>query len=266
MYIMPISQNIYYEVQSGGLCRLHALNAYFGYQKISQQEFSSYIREYDMYLKLRFNVTTSCESFDLVNSDQTNLVSYILSKHKIYLRYYALNSMYNKTLDNDILSAKFVFVYNMSHIWGIRKVLDQYFKVDSMSGVSSTNINTLVSTKDIGLMVPVPLKEEWENKVSVINKILSDNKIKTKRQLADYLIKLQGQGDVLGELEVSLGVAVLLLEINMSQPPRPEFKKITDLVDRYNKFISVFTRGNYNKIDLILDHIPDMVFELVHFN
>ena len=44
---MPVSQEIYYETQHGGLCRKHALNAMFGESKISIDDFRRYMKEYD---------------------------------------------------------------------------------------------------------------------------------------------------------------------------------------------------------------------------
>ena len=75
--------------------------------------------------------------------------------------------------------------------------------------------------------------------------------------------RLHSNNDVLGCLEIPLGVAVSIMETNMSNPPNIEFKQITDLIDRYLKFLVIFTDGNYNKIELILEYVPDIIFELV---
>ena len=190
---MPVHPrySIYYEKQLGGLCRMHSLNAFFGKAKISPSTFQDWIRLYDLYLKKRFNVNTSSASYDLVNSDQTNLVSFVLKKYKIHVRYYALNSVYGKRLDPEIYKANFIFVYNFGHIWGIRKKNRKYYKVDSMSGVSPFGINHITSIKNIGLMVPVSLRSEWNLKVSLIRNILSQNGIHNKQQLAKYLRMLR---------------------------------------------------------------------------
>ena len=42
---------IYYEKQRGDLCRLHALNAYYGFKKFSNLEFLKLCREYDEEIK-----------------------------------------------------------------------------------------------------------------------------------------------------------------------------------------------------------------------
>ena len=37
-----MEKQLYWESQKGNLCRLHALNAYFGFKKISEIEFKKY--------------------------------------------------------------------------------------------------------------------------------------------------------------------------------------------------------------------------------
>jgi len=255
--------NIFYENQSGGLCRLHSLNAFFGYSKINSNMFQKCVKLYDTYLKKRFNVNISSAAYDLVNSDQTNLVSYILKKHRIHVRYYALNSIYGKPLDKEILDTGFIFVYNFGHIWGVRKKNGSHYKVDSLGGVSRFNINSLSSIKDIGLLVPVPLQYEWTKKVKMIKAILLINTINNKKDLSMYLEKLHEQKKILGELEIPLGVAISILETNLPYTFNPEFKKIYDIVDQYNIFIKQFTKGQYTNINLINKYVPDIIFKLI---
>lgn len=262
---MPVDTRtgIFYEEQSGGLCRMHSLNAYFGFGKIHAGNFQKWIVTYDTYLKDRFNINTSSATFDLMNSDQTNLVSFILKKHKVHARYYALNTLYKKPLDAEVVKSQFVFVYNAGHIWGIKLSNGKHYKVDSMGGVQPFNIQGLRSMKDIGILVPVPLKCEWDKKVNTINAIMDKEGIKSKGDLGKYLRYLHENNDVLGCLEIPLGVAISIMETNMSNTYNPEFKQINDLIDLYLEFIVIFTDGNYNKIDLILKYVPDIIFKLV---
>ena len=46
-----MNSNIYCERQRGDLCRLHSINAYFGYKKIDAAEFLKYCSEYDEVIK-----------------------------------------------------------------------------------------------------------------------------------------------------------------------------------------------------------------------
>lgn len=254
---------IFYENQSNGLCRMHSLNAFFGYGKIKECDLQKWIVVYDAYLKERFNIKTSSADFDLMNSDQTNLVSFILKSHKVHARYYALNTLYGKPLDPDVINAQFVFVYNTSHIWGIRSVKNKHYMVDSIGGIKPFNIQGLRCMKNIGILVPVPLKYEWEKKINIINSVMDKEGIKSKYDLVRYLRSLHTTNDVLGCLEIPLGVAMSILETNISSPPNSEFKQISNLIKKYQTFLSTFTDGNYNKIDLILQYVPDIIFELV---
>ena len=160
--------SIYFDRGGGGLCRMRALNAFFGNfvprQVMDSAKFHQYIQKYDQYLKSKFNVQTSSAAFDLVNSDQTNLVSWVLREHGIFAKYYSLNEIYGKPLPE----YTFLFVYNSGHIWAVIKK-DKYYKIDN--GVSPFNYNSLWSTKNIGVIIPLPLKKEYIRRINNINKI-----------------------------------------------------------------------------------------------
>ena len=38
---------MYHETQRGDMCRLHSLNAYFGYKKLEDSDFFKYCDDYD---------------------------------------------------------------------------------------------------------------------------------------------------------------------------------------------------------------------------
>lgn len=280
------SGQIYYQRQQGGLCRMHAINAFFGYEKLSSRQFYKFIKEYDSVLKLRFNVSISCEKFDLVNSDQHTLVSYILKRHKIYARYYALNAVYGKPIDQETITQckyNFIFVYNQFHIWGMKQHQGQWYKVDSMSGVRKYPLSNLYHEKNIGLIIPLNMKYEFEKKrqeiqttllkegISIVinQQSLVHDQVKQKSRqnnendICKYVIKLNKEKQILGDLEIPLGVAIDILETNIRTPHSSKFKRIYDLVERYNFFIQIFTKGNYNNISLISQHIPWIIYELL---
>jgi hypothetical protein len=242
---------------------MHSLNAFFGNSKITSDNFHKWISIYDAYLKKRFNVSTSSATFDLTNSDQTNLVSFILKQYKVHARYYAINTVHGKQLDPEVEKAEFVFVYNSGHIWGIRKLNGKHYKVDSMGGVQQFNIQGLSSMRDIGILVPVPLKYEWNKKINIINDILDKEGVRCKKQLVQYLTRLHKEKEILGCLEIPMGVAMSILETNLSRPLNSEFKQITYLIAKYNSFLEKFTNGQYNNLGLILEYVPDLIFELV---
>ena len=170
---------IFYEPQSGGLCRKHAINAYFGSALISTSEFCEHQVEYDAEYKKKFNLDTSCSAFDIVSSDQKNVVSYILKKYNIYTHYYALNQIYQKDIHQyitKILDGTFFFIYTESHIYGAKLHNNKWHIVDSMSGVRVVNINTLTSTKNIGFIVPVNTSAEFYRNVATLQLVLYNKK------------------------------------------------------------------------------------------
>jgi hypothetical protein len=254
---------IFFERQRGGLCRMHALNAYFNKALITPTIFSIYVKKYDKYLKNRFNVITSSAKFDLVNSDQTTLVAFILREHGIHVRYYSLNSAYNIVLDKEIIDAPFMFVYNDAHIWGIRRINQLYYKVDSIGGVKKININSLRREKNIGLLVPVDKRQEWYTHVRCIRNTLDINSVTTKKQLSMLLKKYHDEKHILGDLEIPMGVSISIMELQAGQSRITEFTPIHQIIDTYNEFIVLFTAGRYNDLPLILKYVPDIIFDII---
>jgi hypothetical protein len=260
---IDIKSGIFWEKQTNGLCRMHSINAYFGKTYITPNVFNKYIDIYDNYLTDRFNVITSSRAFDLVNSDQTNIVSYILKRHGIHLRYYALNTLYHKPLDQSIKQANVFFVYNFGHIWTVRKKDGVYYKVDSLSGVTSFNITCLNRLKDIGIMLPVELCKEFTTHIHKLKNITYQNQANTRHGIILYLKKLHDKKNILGCMEIPLGVSISILETNLLvKRNKNEFHKIDALVNKYNSFLHKFTKGRYNDINLILQYIPDILLEL----
>lgn len=264
---MPVDPNsgIFWERQLGGLCRMHSLNAYFGKSLITPQIFNKYIAIYNEFLSKRFNVKINCKEFDLVNSDQTNLVSYIMKRHGVHLRYYALNTLFNKPIDDEIHNAKFFFMYNFGHIWFIKKHNNTHYKVDSLSGVTLFNLSSLNRVKEIGIMVPVDLHKEFIIQLNKLHVILKANNILTKLDTIRYLTMLRKQKQILGDIEIPLGVAISILETRLWQKKdKTEFVRVEVLINNYNEFLQQFTNKNYSNLALILRYVPDVLFELIN--
>lgn len=258
--------DIYFQTQSGGLCRLHSLNGYFGKEKISIAEFNKLQNEYDNEYKKKFNFDSTCKNFDIVASDQKNIVNYILKKNGVYTRYYAINQLYKKPINTyiqDIIQGEFFFVYNESHIWGCRLKNGKWFKVDSISGVSPYNINNLSNEKNIGFIVPVNIKKEFYTNLKCIKKTLG---VFSKEDISLYLIQKHKEKKILGELEIPLGICMDIFETNLIKNTGYEFNPIKIQVERYNEFLSKFTDGGYTNIKLILEYLPNILSELVSIN
>jgi len=240
---------------------MHSINGYFGTNKISQAQFQEYINKYDAEYKKKYNFSSSCSSFDLIASDQKNIVNFILKKFDIYSRYYALNQLYCKPLTEitNILEGHYFFIYNEGHIWGCRKYNDQWYKVDSLSGVSIININSILREKNIGFIIPVNIKIEFYRNLKLIKNILGGTP--TLDNIKTHLIQKHKDKKILGDLEIPINICMDILDTN-SLPKNKEFHPIHLHVDAYNEFLAQFTNGNYNNIDIILKYLPDIIFTL----
>ena len=69
---------MYREQQVGGNCRIHALNAFFQKPQITEELFKKYAENFDELMNSLYHVQVKSIDFDLVNSDQNNVVCYIL--------------------------------------------------------------------------------------------------------------------------------------------------------------------------------------------
>jgi hypothetical protein len=265
-----IKNDIYYESQKGGLCRLHSINQYFGLSKISESEFNSYIQNYDDEYKKKYNLDTSCKLWDIVSSDQKNIVSYILNKYNIYTRYYAINQIYNEKFKHilDILKGDVFFIFNEGHIWNLRKCKEKWYSVNSIGGVNPINIQKITSEKNVGFIVPVDIKKEFYHNISIIHKVFekknNTQKISNKNIIVNYLIKSNKEKKVLNELEVPINIIMDIMEMVIKSHNFKNFKVIQKHIINYNKFLLEFTDGKYSNIKLILEYLPDIIIDLLN--
>jgi len=130
--------SIYCERQRGDLCRLHSINAYFGYKKLCKIEFLKYCKEYDNLISgLK---TTEMDGF----SEGRCIISYILDKlDNKYLFLIPIKSYngirnhidierYCKIMNN----INGLFEFNKGHVWLNKKIDGYWYKIDSISGVN----------------------------------------------------------------------------------------------------------------------------------
>jgi hypothetical protein len=272
---MTIQNNIYYQQQFGGLCRLHALNAFFNKEKITTSQFNKLQTSYDKEYMNKFNMDISCKSFDVVASNQKNVVNYILKKFSVYTRYYAINQLYKKSIKEnilDIIKGDFFFIYNDSHIWGIRKNNNNWFTVDSIRGVFPCIINNLTNEKNIGFIIPTDIKTEFYINLELLKISLTTvSNICTITTIKNYLIQIHSEKKILDELEIPLGICMDILETNLLKKNNISceiFNPIKYNVIKYNEFINKFTNGRYTDITLILDYLPELILDLlsIHIN
>jgi hypothetical protein len=240
---------IYWERQRGGLCRLHSINAYFGKPVYSTDDFWNAADEFDALQQNRFNTTTSCRQFDLVNSDQRNLVSYILSKHGIYTRYIASNNQKDQ-IEDAIKSTSF-FVYNEGHIWIMSKLHGQWYKIDSIGGVILHNPESLRHEKNIGIIIPIHNKHREFMRLS---KKMQDL---TTPSVEQFLRKQHAAKNIMGNLETTLGAIMEILSVQIGE--RDGFAYIKNLIVMYNTFIKQLCTGRYNDLEFLLKHVISIV-------
>ena len=74
----------YREQQRGGLCRLHATNAYLvhsGHKSLTDQEWDAYMSSFESYMRdERYSGDVSCTSWDYFHASQETIISYVLEK------------------------------------------------------------------------------------------------------------------------------------------------------------------------------------------
>ncbi len=260
---MPTTNGIFYENQSGGLCRMHSLNAFFGKSLIDSKQFQKYMDMFDNQMKTKYKEDISCKKFDLVNSDQNNIISFILKKKGYYARYIPLNGINRKALPLEDVEEDFIFMYNESHIWGMRKHNGAWYTVDSMRGVRKVNIHRITRTKNVGFMIPINMRKELFSHVGEIKSLLEREEIKSKAGVCKYLKKLNANKEILGDLEVHLGVAMDLIEAQANGTDQNKsYGTIYDLIEKYNLFLQEFIEKKYS-LESIEKYVPDIIATLM---
>lgn len=165
--------DIYYEKQRGDLCRLHSINAYFGFRCLKETDFFKLCDEYDNIIKgLK---TDSMDGF----SEGRCIISYILQKldnkflFLIPIKSYE-NSRNNIDIDRYsklISSITNVFEFNKNHVWINRQISNKWYKIDSISGVNNINPPRLNSSKNGFLLVldGKVIYNELEYQLKIVN-------------------------------------------------------------------------------------------------
>ena len=135
------TKHIYYEKQNGDLCRLHSINAYFGFQKLKITDFNNLCDEYDSIIKGL--VSKNMDGF----AEGRSIVSYILDKlDKKYIMLIPINSYLNSRVhlnlnyyEKIIKLVDYFFEFNKNHIWFNKKINNIWYKIDSITGVNIIN-------------------------------------------------------------------------------------------------------------------------------
>ena len=137
--------NIYWEKQSGDLCRMHSLNAYFGYNRLNKSTFIEYCSKYDTVIKGIQNETM--DGF----SEGRCIISYVLDIiESKYVFLIPINSYSNARKDINIkrynkliYNLNGFFEFNKGHVWYNKNINGNWYKIDSISGVNRINNPTI---------------------------------------------------------------------------------------------------------------------------
>lgn len=259
-YIFDMQNGIYWERQRGGLCRLHSLNAFFGYNKISDHDFANFGKEFDQRTTRLFGHRASCMDFDTIGSDQLNIVSYILKKHNICTKYTAIGQSKDDICPSNLVNVNRFFVFNDRHIWVMRKNNNQWYKVDSIGGVCRCNPRSLKCQRNVGLIVPInDTKKEFRNIADQIKRTVGSS-------AESYIVSTIMKKEFLGPLEVLIGRAMEIISIKMnilknnSDSARYDmFGEISKLEQFYEKYISLVSDGRYNDVALVTHYIVPVI-------
>lgn len=146
---------MYCERQQGNLCRMHSINNYYQSKKLTQQEFYNYCNQYDQLYK-----TTNSQNADMFNEGR-NVVGFILEKisNDFTLLLYQKDIQIIKPYLNQITD---IFCFNSGHIWIRKKIHNQWFNLDSLSGAHKI-ANPLQPTLGYMVVIPNSLKPQMEN-------------------------------------------------------------------------------------------------------
>ena len=275
--------DIYYEPQSGGLCRKHSINAFYGMSEISTEEFYKYCTEFDKYIKDIYDEDIDTLSNDIITSNHLNVITYILMKrsdiYSVYIAPFTLQNFIKErninSLDDIVRSTDFIFVLNYGHVWGIRKKNNKWYTIDSLSGVHyfSDSLSNLDSTKGyILIRSKKDLVYDIDCNKKIITTYLQNNGVNFRKKtcLINFLKKLNREKKLLDNLEVPLATSYyyidgLLKTSCLLNKIDDDCKKIKKMVGYYKKFHWTWEREKLN-IDNTIKYVPYLIIKLLLFS
>ena len=251
------SVEVYYENQRGNLCRKHSINAYFGYEQISEDQFTNYCKEYDEYMKEHYNYETDTLNNDYILSTRNNIIYYIIKKESRnigekypYCLYVPINylnkylEMFRITLEELVYDSNDIFIFNADHVWLLKKIKGYWYSINSLNGVTSNfKLSSLLSMEKIGLIIARKGSsilidyDRYKNRLTQyfyeLNPILKMKSYLEDTDIKEIIDKLYKEDKLIGELEIFLGV---IYEIYLS------------LVDNYSHYISLMNIKEKRKL------------------
>jgi hypothetical protein len=246
---------LYWESQKNGLCRLHSLNAYFGFKKINKKDFHKYCQIYNDMIKDRYNEVIKSENYDIFPT--YSLISYIINHYENKYSYFVpFNELRNesKTLKELINKSESFFVFNNKHIYTVKLYKGKWYKIDSLSGIIPITLEKL-NGKKMGFIIPRNTNDLQFDEDLYINKITNYLKYKNIKNSQGVIKWFNNNyaNILLDDLEVWLSHLEQILEkLNKSN------RKLTKLINGFhkNKNNIEFIRRNLLKSLITLKLIP----------
>jgi hypothetical protein len=252
----------YCERQSGGLCRMHALNAYFGCPRLDRAAFEAEIAEYDS--KHAGRSMPSANDYDATTSDSGNIIAHILSKHGVFARIYQLSAKSKGIAIAKANAYGIAFLYSPDHIWLMKRddnvardigelCESSWYKIDSLSGVSKCEL--AYTETAIGMIVPTTrLKDEFDEIGDELNALVMPD-------IVDHLIDGFQRKKEIGDAEILMGAACSLLRLQNNG--RTEYAKLDELFRWYDTFTRNFTGSNCMSLRFILNTVPQIIARII---
>ena len=250
--------NIYWERQRGNNCRIHSLNAYFGHQKISDDQFNQLCNEYDKLIhglkSINMDGFAECRS----------IISYIVDKYSNkYCQLVPINfrGIHNKNR-SDWQYNRFInfigkstgiisyFEFNKDHVWFNKKVDGEWYKIDSLSGL--TRINKLRNFGENGYLLVFEkdvIFYEIEHLINLIKDKHDDKMFEIEIAFYNlyHLLKRVKLNYVENDIKYNEKVSnlktiykILTIYINESRKPRLKINSIEKLKKELNNIFNVF--------------------------
>lgn len=199
--------NIYWESQKKDLCRMHSLNFYFGYHKLSEKEFHQYCLDYNDYIKSFYGEIVLSQNYDIFPIH--SLISYVIDKiDNKYCYYVPLGrlSQESMSLEKLINETKSFFVFSHSHVFVVKyqEKDGRWYKVDSLSGIVPISLRTL--SHKFGYIFPRDNIHLDFDKAIILSKIstyLAKNNLGTTTQVKEW-IDNHFKDKLLDDLEIYL--------------------------------------------------------------
>ena len=230
-----MAHEIYWERQRHpDLCRLYAINAFYGENYINETQFREFCNLYNKeYPDCVIPTSAKPGHIDShvyynVPSNNITIIHYILGFTGFKCEYVPpknsgetcmslknILTTNNISIEEYIGDSEWIFVFNQSHTWGMKKLNNIWYKVDSISGVSECKLKTLYGKSDnLGLIIPrskddlVKILIRHKN---YIRKFMDENEIKILPKFQEYMHEQRKKGYPIGDLEVPIFVYAELI-------------------------------------------------------